>query len=182
MIWTDERVEILAREWANGESAAHIARTLGGVTRNAVIGKVHRLGLQGRAPCRSGVKRQRARIDGKQARHAVLNRMLQAKGARIGEGPYAGRYAERQRRASERLAARPDPVSAPLNIPLADLTFGMCRAVSNTNDWGRPEYCGHACGETASFCDAHAARFYQPEKPRPVRAPFERRAPATVNF
>lgn len=49
MAWTDDRVEILKKLWAEGLSASQIATQMGGVTRNAVIGKVHRLGLSGRA-------------------------------------------------------------------------------------------------------------------------------------
>ncbi|MCY1708172.1 GcrA family cell cycle regulator [Pannonibacter sp. SL95] len=49
MSWTDERVELLKKLWTDGLSASQIAAELGGVTRNAVIGKVHRLGLSGRA-------------------------------------------------------------------------------------------------------------------------------------
>jgi len=49
MSWTDERVELLKKLWADGLSASQIASELGSVTRNAVIGKVHRLGLSGRA-------------------------------------------------------------------------------------------------------------------------------------
>src|SRR5262245_51840909 len=49
MSWTDERVEQLKRLWSEGLSASQIAAELGGITRNAVIGKVHRLGLSGRA-------------------------------------------------------------------------------------------------------------------------------------
>ena len=48
MSWTDERVETLKRMWSDGQSASAIAKELGGVTRNAVIGKVHRLGLSNR--------------------------------------------------------------------------------------------------------------------------------------
>lgn len=48
MSWTDERVETLKRMWTEGQSASQIAKELGGVTRNAVIGKVHRLGLSNR--------------------------------------------------------------------------------------------------------------------------------------
>ena len=43
MSWTDERVETLKKMWGEGQSASQIAKELGGVTRNAVIGKVHRL-------------------------------------------------------------------------------------------------------------------------------------------
>src|ERR1700728_3629095 len=50
MAWTDEIVEQLKQHWIDGKSASQIASLLGnGVTRNAVIGKVHRLGLAGRA-------------------------------------------------------------------------------------------------------------------------------------
>lgn len=48
MTWTDERVEALRKLWSDGLSASQIAGELGGITRNAVIGKVHRLGLSGR--------------------------------------------------------------------------------------------------------------------------------------
>ena len=58
--WTDERVERLKKLWADGLSASQIAGELGGITRNAVIGKVHRLGLSGRAKApSSSVPRQR---------------------------------------------------------------------------------------------------------------------------
>jgi len=46
--WSDDRVSTLSKLWTDGLSAVQIARQLGGVTRNAVIGKVHRLGLSGR--------------------------------------------------------------------------------------------------------------------------------------
>src|ERR1700679_1143021 len=49
LTWTDDRVEQLKKLWEGGLSASQIAAELGNVTRNAVIGKVHRLGLSGRA-------------------------------------------------------------------------------------------------------------------------------------
>ncbi|MEM9755711.1 MAG: GcrA family cell cycle regulator [Pseudomonadota bacterium] len=54
MSWTDERVETLKRMWTEGQSASQIAKELGGVTRNAVIGKVHRLGLSNRTGAPAG--------------------------------------------------------------------------------------------------------------------------------
>ena len=58
MSWTDERVELLKKLWADGLSASQIAGELGGITRNAVIGKVHRLG------CRAAPSRPRPRRRG----------------------------------------------------------------------------------------------------------------------
>jgi GcrA cell cycle regulator len=55
MSWTDERIERLKALWTKGMTASHIAEELGGVSRNAVIGKAHRLGLQARpSPVKAG--------------------------------------------------------------------------------------------------------------------------------
>ncbi|MCC2980257.1 GcrA family cell cycle regulator, partial [Sphingomonas sp. IC4-52] len=48
MSWTEERIETLRKMWEGGQTASQIAEALGGVSRNAVIGKAHRLGLQSR--------------------------------------------------------------------------------------------------------------------------------------
>ena len=50
MSWTDEKVEKLKELWTKGHTASQIAESLGGTTRNAVIGKAHRLNLEARAP------------------------------------------------------------------------------------------------------------------------------------
>jgi GcrA cell cycle regulator len=66
MSWTDERVELLKKLWSDGLSASQIAAELGGITRNAVIGKVHRLGLSGRAksPSSAAPRPRKARSSG----------------------------------------------------------------------------------------------------------------------
>src|SRR5690606_38717812 len=63
MTWTDERIEQLKKLWSDGLSASQIAAELGGITRNAVIGKVHRLGLSGRtkAPSSSAPRQRKPR-------------------------------------------------------------------------------------------------------------------------
>jgi GcrA cell cycle regulator len=75
MGWTEERVELLKKLWMEGLSASQIAGILGeGVTRNAVIGKVHRLKLSGRAkPASSqhGRRRWCPRRYGAEARSGV---------------------------------------------------------------------------------------------------------------
>jgi GcrA cell cycle regulator len=70
MGWTDERVELLKKLWADGLSASQIAAELGGITRNAVIGKVHRLGLSGRAktPSTSTPRPRKPRSSGQMLR------------------------------------------------------------------------------------------------------------------
>ncbi len=57
MSWTKERTSLLEKLWTEGKSAAEIAKELGGVTRNAVIGKAHRMGLSGRpSPIKKATK------------------------------------------------------------------------------------------------------------------------------
>lgn len=71
MGWSEDRVALLRKLWAEGLSASQIAKQLGGVTRNAVIGKVHRLGLAGRAtpsrPAKRPVRASRPRVMGPSA-------------------------------------------------------------------------------------------------------------------
>ena len=59
--WNDERVEQLKKLWAEGKSASQIAAEIGGVSRNAVIGKVHRLGLSGRPKAGGSSKPRKGR-------------------------------------------------------------------------------------------------------------------------
>jgi GcrA cell cycle regulator len=60
MSWTDERIERLKSLWAKGATASEIADDLGGVSRNAVIGKAHRLGLEARpSPVKPGEEKEK---------------------------------------------------------------------------------------------------------------------------
>ena len=103
-MWTDERVDQLKSLWTEGLSASQIARALGGVTRNAVIGKVHRLGLAGRAaPSRV----DRPRLPSAPRLH-ICARGARAAGGR-GRARQAGGW-QLRRRADDQ---RPD-------VPLAD--------------------------------------------------------------
>lgn len=61
--WTDERVDILKAMWAKGHSASQVAMKLGGVTRNAVIGKIYRLGLTGRAEPSGPMRMARVKVE-----------------------------------------------------------------------------------------------------------------------
>ena len=70
--WSDDRVTALSKLWQDGLSASQIAKQLGGVTRNAVIGKVHRLGLSGRATPSRPARRQASPAQGQRARSGPL--------------------------------------------------------------------------------------------------------------
>ncbi len=61
MSWTDDRIEKLTKMWEGGATASQIAEELGGVSRNAVIGKAHRLGLKARpSPVKAAEKQSKA--------------------------------------------------------------------------------------------------------------------------
>ncbi|MFM2355773.1 MAG: hypothetical protein RLZZ528_1509 [Pseudomonadota bacterium] len=106
MSWTDERVETLKRMWNEGQSASQIAKELGGVTRNAVIGKVHRLGLSNR-------------VGGPATPEPVAARPA-APAAR--PEPVLEQAAPAQAKADPRPAARPAPQPAPAARPEAQVT------------------------------------------------------------
>lgn len=76
MSWNDERVELLSKLWLEGRSASQIATELGlGITRNAVIGKVHRLGLAGRPKSAAAVQN---RVKPKLVPHPVADERARA--------------------------------------------------------------------------------------------------------
>ncbi|MGY6549851.1 MAG: GcrA family cell cycle regulator [Roseinatronobacter sp.] len=95
MSWTDERVELLTKMWNDGHSASQIAKELGGVTRNAVIGKVHRLGLSNRNGPEADpvvepvaeVPEQVAPTEPPQASSAPVVDLAQAKAERAAQAP-----------------------------------------------------------------------------------------------
>ena len=71
MSWTDERIEKLTKMWEGGATASQIADELGGVSRNAVIGKAHRLGLKARpSPVKANEKPEKPATAPKKAKAA----------------------------------------------------------------------------------------------------------------
>ena len=75
MSWTDERIDRLKEMWSQGMTASHIADELGGVSRNAVIGKAHRLGLQSRpSPVKPNEPAPKAKAKPREKAEAALAR------------------------------------------------------------------------------------------------------------
>lgn len=109
MSWTDERVETLKRMWAEGQSASQIAKELGGVTRNAVIGKVHRLGLSNRVTGGTGRDEDEADTPAAPAAPAAAAARPEPAAPRAAEAPRA-EPAPAPRPAP---AERPAPAAAP---------------------------------------------------------------------
>lgn len=157
MGWTDERVETLKKLWQDGLSASQIAKQLGGVTRNAVIGKVHRLGLSGRAtpskPARPAFKAPR------QQRPAAAAPSAPRK---IAE-PVAVQPVEPT--APAPVSAQPSPArfveEAPGTATVLTLGAHMCKwPIGDPSSEGFT-FCGRRVHE-GPYCNEHARIAYQP--------------------
>ena len=152
--WTEDRVGALKKLWLEGQSASQIAKQLGGgVTRNAVIGKVHRLGLSGRAapsqPARATFRPSRPRP------------------AQPTQAPSAPRRIEA---VQPRAAATSQSVPAPMpDLPgtATVMTLGahMCKWPIGDPSSTEFSFCGRRASEGV-YCVEHARVAYQPQMKR----------------
>jgi len=163
MSWTDERVETLKKLWQEGHSASQIAKQLGGVTRNAVIGKVHRLGLSGRAapsqPTRPLYKPARA------SRPLVSpsERQASSHGATVARAtPVLSRPVVPQQ-----------PVTPYVETPgtATVLTLGarMCKWPIGDPASDSFSFCGRRADDGTPYCVEHARVAYQPSQKKTKR-------------
>ncbi len=156
MGWTDERVALLRKLWTEGLSASQIAKQLGGVTRNAVIGKVHRLGLAGRAtPSRPAKRPVR-----------VARPRPAAPSAPRLRAPTMGGLAP----------VAIVPQLAPLvqedgaTVSVLTLTDRMCKFPIGDPTDADFAFCGRESGGTGPYCGDHARLAYQPSQARRRRS------------
>lgn len=154
MSWTDERIEELRKLWADGLSASQIANTLGGVSRNAVIGKIHRLGLSGRVKA----ARASARRPAAAPASAPAPRPKQVTQPRVmAVGSTVVKVVER-----EQFQPAPEPVVAAAivslheGVTLIDLKHSSCRWPVGDPSSDEFRYCGAHTGAGDTYCAAHA--------------------------
>lgn len=165
MSWTDERIEVLSKLWADGKSASQIATVLGGVSRNAVIGKIHRLGLSGRmkAPA-SRAARQRAAV-AQGGRSAAPGRPFAAAAIAVAgtaapramtAGALAVKVVEREAPAALYLPAIEAEV-VPLHggVTLFELSAAACRWPLGDPASDELRFCGGRCTPGEVYCRAH---------------------------
>jgi GcrA cell cycle regulator len=163
MSWTDERVELLSRLWLEGRSASQIAAELGaGITRNAVIGKVHRLGLAGRPKPTAPVP---ARAKPKLVPHAADER---GKVEPLYTGvvtplpvPTKAYVAPVQQTAAEVVI----PFSE--RVTIMDLRESSCRWPMGDPTSAEFRFCGARAGiGSGPYCAAHSQMAFQPAPER----------------
>lgn len=177
--WRDEsNVELLKKLWIAGLSASQIAARIGGVTRNAVIGKVHRLRLSGRVTPTRKVTRPKRResftdlgaLSGNpHTVRSAADRLDGALGVKIGKiVPRV--YAEPEEHTAAMAAADTPPPQAKM-VKLLDLEPHHCRwpiGDARTADFG---FCGCTKAPVGSYCEHHA-KMATVVMPRRTNNPF----------
>ncbi len=159
MAWTDERVELLKKLWAEGLSASQIAAQLGGVTRNAVIGKVHRLNLSGRAkPAASGPRPRKQRSS---SPHRPSTRHYTS-----GNTALKTHAPPAPRRLPVPVPLEDIVVPISLNVSLLSLTEAMCKWPSGDPGTDDFHFCGHKSWNNLPYCEYHSRIAYQPAERR----------------
>jgi len=160
MNWTDERVELLKKLWADGLSASQIAAELGGITRNAVIGKVHRLGLSGRAksPSTSAPRPRKPRAPSHPAS------MFRTHGATALK-PMSMPDFDIEPLIEREVRPLLEPVSSE-RVTIMELREAMCRWPIGDPSNAEFRFCGSRVNSSSSYCGYHAQLAYQPATDR----------------
>ena len=188
MSWTDERIDLLQKLWGDGLSASQIATQLGGVTRNAVIGKVHRLGLsdKSRVKARNHRPSPQATVPASAptpARPVVaestIHKLEEARASREAKvepeaapkaspEPVAGQPRVAEASTSPQQSDRPSAVLPVKNAPPKG-SVGILELNEQTCRWpfGDPakpgfHFCGAHCSVGDIYCTEHAKVAYQP--------------------
>lgn len=154
MSWTDDRVEMLKRLWGEGHTAAEIAKELGGVTRNAVIGKAHRLKLSNRvSPIQQNTKKP-----------VVATNTKLTKAAPAPKAPANTNVA-----VVPKVVAKAPPMKPVMSendakrkrYALMDLTANMCRWPIGDPREANFGFCGCKSSSGLPYCEEHTAVAYQ---------------------
>jgi GcrA cell cycle regulator len=171
MSWTDERVELLKKLWLEGLSASQIANELAnGISRNAVIGKVHRLGLAGRAKAPSSASPRTPRI-----------RSTRPQGLRPSPVATRGNTALAMKLQPLPIA-EPEPIEEvviPISerVTIMELREAMCRWPLGDPATAEFRFCGAKKPPTSvgPYCAYHSRVAYQPVNERRRERERERR-------
>ncbi|MFB2549762.1 GcrA family cell cycle regulator [Ensifer soli] len=174
MNWTDERVEKLKKLWSEGLSASQIAAQLGGVSRNAVIGKVHRLSLPGRAkaggPAAATRNTKRTTSAPKAPNYAATRVTTRTVVHQAG----ATMLKEEVEVAEEvvETVVEVAPVRSNVVVPMTR-SIGLTQLTERTCKWpiGDPlneefHFCGNDSPDSSPYCSFHARIAYQPSAER----------------
>ena len=140
MSWTEEKVNKLKELWGKGQTASQIAQIIGGVSRNAVIGKAHRLNLSAKIKTRPGTSQNFI--------SSKLNKSQIQKKSR------------KSRFKSLLLDKNFEPAK---NLQLEQLTDDTCKYMEGHPDEAGSSFCGRKNVEKFSYCPLHLMIVFQPK-------------------
>jgi len=140
MSWTQEKVDKLKQMWGKGQTASQIAEIIGGVSRNAVIGKAHRLNLSSSIKARTSNQKNKSFIKNQ-------NEGVQLKGKR-------GKFK------SLLLDKNFEPAK---NLSLEELTEDTCKYMEGNPNEKDASFCGRKNVEKFSYCPLHLMVVFQPK-------------------
>jgi GcrA cell cycle regulator len=163
MAWTDERVEQLKKLWSEGLSASQIAGRLGEVTRNAVIGKVHRLGLAGRATVsRPKALRPRKNVVVRPGKRNKMQRFQNPGAPRDGFPNFGAEGG------LDHLTRSYEELVIPLEerASILSLKETSCRWPIGDPQHDDFHFCGKSRLDGLSYCEFHSRRAFQPAQSR----------------
>ncbi|MPS70936.1 MAG: GcrA cell cycle regulator [Novosphingobium sp.] len=167
MSWTDERIEKLTKMWEGGATASQIADELGGVSRNAVIGKVHRLKLSGRGRTTAAPARQK-----KASSAPAASKPVRAAAPARSAAPTIGATALQVQFDAEPVARQQlrssDNVVVPISrrLDLTQLTERTCKWPIGDPMKDDFHFCGCESSDSSPYCSYHAKLAYQPVSDR----------------
>jgi GcrA cell cycle regulator len=163
MSWTQERVELLRKLWLEGLSAAQVAAELGsGVTRNAVIGKIHRLGLAERGKTTHAPRPRAPRAPRAQAAEACSHGPMVMGNVALAIAPRAVAVA-----IAETLPEEEVVVQISTRVTLMELRESMCRWPVGDPTTTEFRFCGaNSPLGSGPYCRHHAGIAYQPQMDR----------------
>ena len=140
MSWTDDKVNKLKDLWGKGQTASQIAEIIGGVSRNAVIGKAHRLNLSAKIKTRSAISNKRESQD--------LN---------------ANNYKRNTRKNRFRSLLLDKNFEPAKNLQLEELNENTCKYMEGHPDEKHSSFCGRKTIEKFSYCPLHLMIVFQPK-------------------
>ena len=165
--WTRERIDILTKLWGDGLSASQVAEKIGGCTRNAVISKIHRLGLTGRP---QDINRGRQGLRGR-----ITSNRRPAYAANNNKPITPGSAAFNAPRGPTAEAEPYESTYVEIDVPIAerkqlvDLEKDDCRwPIGDPRD-SQFHFCNRKKLMGGVYCDHHTRVAYQPATPSSER-------------
>ncbi len=140
MGWTEDKVNKLKELWGKGQTASQIAEIIGGISRNAVIGKAHRLNLSAKIKARSSITQNKQFLK-----------------------PNSQENQKRGRRSKFKSLILNNDFEPAKNLQLEELTENTCKYMDGHPDEEGSSFCGRKNVEKFSYCPLHLMIVFQPK-------------------